>query len=153
MNEQGPGVTKWTPVMAIAQSPDAVVTTVAAASDDGKPTASHFQLLNSPKALATKLKGAAATLAATVARGINSDGALEITVEARTADGSAAADALYVTLTTSCEGRFSENAFHILGGEGKKVVSFFPWAGRGGCDDEETLQRTIRVEDMIGNLN
>ena len=146
MDEEGPGVTKWSEDIP-AIGADAVITSVVAREAVTDGLRQHFQLLKAPKALGTKLKGAAATLSPSV-RQVDPR-TFEVQVDARATGGGVAADALYVTLTTRAPGRFSENAFHILGGVGKKTLYFYAW----GPVSADELEASLRVEDMLGNLN
>jgi beta-mannosidase len=67
----------------------------------------------------------------------NADGSVNVTV---TSTGSA----LFVTLTTLAQGRFSDNAFHLWGAGATATVCFVPW----GDLDYGTLVSTLRVEHV-----
>lgn len=67
----------------------------------------------------------------------NADGSVNITLST---DGSA----LYITLVTLAQGRFSDNAFHMWGPGGTRVVQFLPW----GPLDYEALQSSLRVDHV-----
>eukprot|EP01059_Diplonema_ambulator_P005508 TRINITY_DN1525_c1_g1_i1.p1 TRINITY_DN1525_c1_g1~~TRINITY_DN1525_c1_g1_i1.p1 ORF type:complete len:931 (+),score=264.77 TRINITY_DN1525_c1_g1_i1:382-2793(+) len=54
--------------------------------------------------------------------------------------------AMYVTLTTQAQGRFSENAFLI--NSGTKSVYFYPFTG----NQEQALRSSLRVEDLAMHL-
>ena len=65
--------------------------------------------------------------------------------------------ALLVVLTTQAHGRFSDNAFTIIGG--KIIIEFYPFDIDDDDDDDDDpimpiedtinlLKRTLRVEDM-----
>ena len=47
-----------------------------------------------------------------------------------------------MTLTTAAHGRFSDNAFEVIGGS--KAVQFIPF----GELDRSSLMKTLRVEDL-----
>ena len=52
--------------------------------------------------------------------------------------------ALYIMLTTTAQGRFSENCFFIPG-EGTKVVKFLPFVEE---DQYPELEKSLRVEHV-----
>ena len=56
------------------------------------------------------------------------------------------ATALFVTLTTLAQGRFSDNAFLLPAGQLGVVVDFIPW----GPLDYDLLNSTLRVEHVMG---
>ena len=60
----------------------------------------------------------------------------------------AATLALYVVLTTTQHGRFSDNAFLLESGT-TRVVEFISWAS---AMDLAALKRTLRVEHLYDNL-
>merc|ERR1712110_414655 len=74
-----------------------------------------------------------AHVSAAVVDAPSSDGSVDIHL---TSD----AFALYVTLTTLAQGRFSDNAFVML--PGKKSIRFFPFLGF----ELSMLKQTLRVE-------
>lgn len=81
-----------------------------------------------------------ASLSVSVADAADADsGAVEVVV-------TSSATALYVTLTTLAQGRFSDNAFAM--GPGKVSVSFVPV----GFVDLPTLKKSIRVEHLKPHL-
>jgi hypothetical protein len=55
--------------------------------------------------------------------------------------------ALYVTLTTLAQGRFSDNAFLLLAGE-TKTLEFVPFVGF----DLDQLRSTLRVEHVASYM-
>ena len=93
-------------------------------------------LLTPPAALA--LPPAAVT--ATVAQAANADGTVDVTLKAN-------ATALYVTLTTAAQGRFTDNAFAVTAAAAQ-VVQFVPFDGF----DKGELERTLRVEHLAERL-
>jgi beta-mannosidase len=73
----------------------------------------------------------------------NADGTVPVTV-------SADATALYVYLSTTAAGRFSDNSFHLASGTGASTtVTFMPF----GPLDLGALTSTLRVEHLQGALN
>lgn len=99
----------------------------------------HVILPNSPQNLtlpATKLSLSVGDM--------DADGAVPITV-------TSTAPALFVTLTTAAQGRFSENCF-LIPQAGKAVtVKFLPFTAAGPFD-KALLKSSLRVEDLFGNM-
>ena len=93
-------------------------------------------LLAPPAALALP----PAAVSATVARAANADGTVDVTLKAN-------ATALYVTLTTAAQGRFTDNAFAVTAAAAQ-VVQFVPFDGF----DKGELERTLRVEHLAERL-
>jgi hypothetical protein len=107
---------------------------------DGEVLSSHVILPTAPYAL----KLPKSNVTATVSSQANLDGSINVHIE-----GTAAA--LYVTLTSLAQGRFSENAFLLadsgsqeFGSKFVKEVSFIPF----GQLELKLLQNTLRVEHM-----
>lgn len=92
------------------------------------------QLLAVPGALS--LPTPAATVTTTVASQPNADGSINVTV---TATGAA----LYVTLFTQANGRFSDNVLYLQAA-GSTVVQFIPFAP----GQMDTLTATLRVDHL-----
>ena len=99
---------------------------------DGALLAENFELLAAPFALAFP---PAATVTAAVAAAPAADGSVAVTL-------TASATALFVTLTTQAQGRFSDNA--LLLPPGDTVVAFLPW----GPLNATLLASTLRVEHV-----
>lgn len=96
---------------------------------------SHNVLLQAPpKSISCLPKSSGITFS--VAEKANDDGSIDITVKAK------APVALYVTLTTAAHGRFSDNAFELLGNS--RVIAFIPF----GKLDRVSLIQSLRVEDL-----
>ena len=93
-------------------------------------------LLAPPAALALP----PAAVSATVAKTANADGTVDVTLKAN-------ATALYVTLTTAAQGRFTDNAFAVTAAAAQ-VVQFVPFDGF----DKGELERTLRVEHLAERL-
>uniref|UniRef100_A0A7S0IZA9 beta-mannosidase n=1 Tax=Calcidiscus leptoporus TaxID=127549 RepID=A0A7S0IZA9_9EUKA len=116
-----------------APSGPAAVTAVGAAGVDGVYSFNELPLAP-PSALALPT----ATVTATAATSPNSDGSVNISVRTdRTA--------LYVTLTTLANGRFSDNAFALTG---SAVLKFIPF----GLLNLSQLTKSLRVEHLQQNL-
>jgi len=98
----------------------------------GRLVAENFALLAAPFALRLP----AATVTAAVARAPSADGSFVVTL-------SASAPALFVTLTTLAQGRFSDNALPLVRA-GETTVAFLPWEGF----DRDELEGSLRVEHL-----
>jgi len=96
----------------------------------GALVADNFELLAPPAAL--RLPAAAVTFALGAPA---ADGSVPVTL-------SASATALFVTLTTLAQGRFSDNA--LILGPGNTTVAFLPWEGF----DAGVLASSLRVEHL-----
>jgi beta-mannosidase len=83
----------------------------------------------------------AANVAFNVASAPNADGTVDVTV---TTD----APALFVTLTTLAQGRFSDNAFLLLPGD-PRVIQYIPFVSP---TDIDVLTTTVRVEHVASYL-
>eukprot|EP00730_Choanoeca_flexa_P008569 TRINITY_DN12506_c0_g2_i18.p1 TRINITY_DN12506_c0_g2~~TRINITY_DN12506_c0_g2_i18.p1 ORF type:complete len:975 (+),score=156.28 TRINITY_DN12506_c0_g2_i18:81-2927(+) len=70
---------------------------------------------------------------------LNADGSVDITLQSDRV-------AMYVTLTTLAQGRFSDNAFIIM--PGKKTIRFLPYENF----DLTSLRSTLRAEHLANNL-
>ena len=120
---------------------DAATTTscvrAGAVGASGAADASLNEILLAPPA-ALALPPAAVT--ATVAQAANADGTVDVTLKAN-------ATALYVTLTTAAQGRFTDNAFAVTAAAAQ-VVQFVPFDGF----DKGELERTLRVEHLAERL-
>ena len=103
--------------------------------DENGEVVSHNVLLQAPpKDIKTLPKDSG--LGLKVASQPNADSSIDIAVTAT------APVALYVTLTTAAHGRFSDNAFELIGGT--KTIQFVPF----GDLDAATLRKSLRVEDL-----
>lgn len=100
----------------------------------GVQLASSFELLGLPGAL--KLADPALTYA--VAPAPNGDGSLNISLSA------AAAPAAFVSLTSTAQGRFSDNAFWLPAAGSSRVITFIPF----GALDIAGFAATLRVEHL-----
>eukprot|EP01046_Picozoa_sp_COSAG06_P050437 COSAG06_NODE_7988_length_2310_cov_6.644957_3_plen_549_part_00 len=63
----------------------------------------------------------------------------------------ASATALYVVLTCSVSGRFSDNALMLEGGK-PRTVEFVGWAAKLGAGDAALLRSTLRVEHLAQHV-
>jgi len=147
----GPGAAIW---FTLPSAPDANATVLVADVTDGGAleawraratfaspvraaagalVSSNIVLLAPPAALALP----AANVAVVVAGAPNADGTVDVTL---TTD----ATALYVTLTTLAQGRFSDNALLLLPGA-PRVVKYMPFTA---TTDIDVLTTTIRVEHV-----
>jgi len=109
---------------------------VGAAAGSG-PASFNEILLAPPKDLVLP----SATVTATIAPSANADGTIDISLDATKT-------ALFVTLTTLAQGRFSDNAFALV--PGSTAVTFVPTLGT--TLDRTLLEKTLRVEHLVENL-
>jgi beta-mannosidase len=123
----GAGVKEMFNVTAINGSTDILLSTVTA--PDGTVLSQHPIPFTAPKNMLLPK----ATVTATVATTPNPDGSVDVTVSGDKL-------ALYVTLTTSAQGYFSENAYLLIGGK-PKIVTFIPVQGF-----EMSQLKSLRVE-------
>lgn len=94
----------------------------------------NFNLLAPPKYLSGVQKS---TTRVTVADKLNPDGSVDVTVTSQTS-------AVWVTVTTMANGRFSDNAFVMP--PGSRTLQFIPFGAKEA--DLAELKATIRVEDF-----
>ena len=131
----GPGITEWFDVpLPDPESPAAAteILTAVVTSAAGEVVSDNLIPLTSPaKMLLSKAK-----VAFKVASAASADGSVAITL---TTDKVA----VYVTLTTLANGRFSDNAFLLLPSKPMQV-DFVPF----GALDMATLTKSLRVEDV-----
>merc|ERR1712070_314806 len=131
----GPGAMHWfSPPNDAMPNPNttAVISTVR--DSDGTVVSEHMLQLEYPRFLQTPL----ATLATSVAEAQNADGSVNITVSSDKV-------ALFVTLTTRAQGRFSDNSFFLPATS--KVVQFIPHDGHMPAAELNLLRASLRVED------
>lgn len=132
----GPGSVHWFELEAAAMKLDGNRTVILATvmHTTGAVASQHVVLYAPPK----DLKMLPAEVACDLAEQPNADRSIDVYVTAR-------APALFVTLTTLAQGRFSENAFLAgVPGWGRKVVQFVPF----GKLDIQLLRQSLRVEDV-----
>ena len=97
--------------------------------------------LAAPAAWATALSAVSVTAA--VADASNADGSVNVTVAAAGGGG----PALFVTLTTLSEGRFSDNALPLLAVGAPRLLSFSCFDAAAECS-RELLRDSLRVEHL-----
>ena len=111
----------------------------AAAGAAGAVVSTHVVTLDYPKALKQSLVRDA-NVTSSVATSVSANGTIDIALEAD-------ATALWVTLTTRAQGRFSDNAFLLRpGAANARTVQFIPFRDGTGKEDLGTLTSTLRVE-------
>ena len=132
----GPGVTEWFDVTLPTDPTGAILTAVVSykSEDSGETEIWSDNLI--PLTAPAKMALSKANVKFTVATATNVDGTVDITV---TTDKVA----VYVTLTTLANGRFSDNAFLLLPNK-PIVVQFLPF----GELDATKLQSSLRVEHV-----
>jgi beta-mannosidase len=112
-------------------------------SASGVQLASSWELLGTPAVMAAAGGIPSPLLGATVADTPNADGSVNVTVST-----AGASVALFVSLTTGAQGRFSDNGFILPGGASgsSRVLSFIGF-GPGGVD-VALLRSTMRAEHL-----
>jgi len=132
----GPGAIRWFGPPAGQSLPpangSALISTVR--DEAGAVVSEHMVQLVTPEHLRVPV----AKLALAVAANANADGTIDIIVSSDKV-------ALWVTLTTLAQGRFSENAFFLPAT--KKTVKFMPFSASTAAADLATLKASLRVED------
>jgi beta-mannosidase len=98
-------------------------------SASGTLIAENFELLQPPSALVLPTT----TVTATVSPSVNPDGSVDITLTTSNT-------AIFVTMTTLAQGRFSDNAIFLS--PGNTTISFIPWSTL----DLALLTSSLRVE-------
>ncbi|CAE8627680.1 unnamed protein product [Polarella glacialis] len=128
----GPGAMHWFTVDVKSIDPSSMVLTSSVTSSQGSLLSHHTILLTEPKNLQLR----SAEIACSVQDHLSTDGNVAIEV-------TASSPALYVTLTTLAQGRFSDNAFFLEKGS-RKVIHFLPF----GKLELDTLKQSLRCEDL-----
>jgi len=134
--KEGPGVMHWFSPPD-NQMPNANTTVVISTVTDaeGVVVSEHMLQLEYPKFLQSPL----ATLSMSLATEENADGSMDITVSSDKV-------ALFVTLTTRAQGRFSDNSFFLPATS--KVIRFIPNDGDSmSAKESDLLRASLRVED------
>jgi len=131
----GAGVTQYFNVDISSLNGTTHFLTATCADAKGATVSRNEIALATPGAMAVP---AATVAVASVGAAPEADGSIAITL-------SASAPAMYVTLTTLAQGRFSDNSFAVPQGETK--LSFIPF----GAPDVDTLKSSLRVEHLAGN--
>lgn len=129
----GPGALEWFTVTMPAGNTTSVIATVHDAK--GEVMSEHMVQQVKPKDIIVPV----AKLSFAVANTANKDGTIDITVSSDKV-------ALWVTLTTLAQGRFSDNAFFLPAGTRK--IQFMPNSPSTAKDDLRTLKATLRIEDF-----
>jgi hypothetical protein len=131
---QGPGAIAWfsPPAALPAGNTTTVVSTVT--DEEGAVVSEHVLQLVTPEFI--RVPDAALSLQ--VAAAANADGSIDVAVSSDRV-------ALWVTLTTLAQGRFSDNAFFLPAGT--KTVQFVPFSSSTAAQDLGALTASLRVED------
>ena len=137
----GAGMTHFFTVPALA-SLDAgahvAVATVADASSSGAVLSENVIALAPPAAMKGALPASPGVVATVQDAPPAADGSVGIELDTKGV-------ALYVTLTTLAEGRFSDNAFLLTPAMGAVTIRFLPF---GGAADVALLKKSLRVEHV-----
>eukprot|EP00038_Savillea_parva_P004143 m.134586 g.134586 ORF g.134586 m.134586 type:complete len:1103 (-) comp11390_c0_seq3:144-3452(-) len=129
---EGPGAVGWFNTSLPAGNTTALISTVK--GEDGSVISEHMVQLVRPMALLVPN----ATVSFNVSEARNPDGTIDVAV---TSDKVA----LWVTLTTLAQGRFSDNAFFLPATT--KTVQFIPFSASTSGSDLDVLKSSLRVED------
>jgi len=127
----GPGAITWFSVKGNQVDNTTNIFTAIVADNSGPVLANNFFLLQAPM----NLKLQPLDVAVKVNNYANADGSIDISVSK-----SSEAIALFVTLTTLANGRFSTNAFNMI--DTHSIVQFIPF----GDLDRDLLVKSLRVE-------
>ena len=139
----GPGALSW--VSPSASLPNASTTILVANLLDVNGTSSdeHIVHLTAPVHMLVPK----ANVSAVVASQPNLDGTVNITISSNTV-------ALFVTLTSSAPGRFSDNAFLYRPlSSPNRIITWTPFEMGNATEDIDLLQKTLRVDDMSAYLS
>ena len=133
---EGPGAIEWFgPSEGLPAGNDsALISTVR--DEAGAIVSEHMVQLVTPEHIRVPV----AKLSFKVADKANADGTIDITVS------SGKVVALWVTLTSTAQGRFSDNAFFLPAAT--KTVQFIPFSRSTSAEDLDTLKASLRVEDF-----
>ena len=146
----GPGVIHWFEVLLPADATKHILTATVTSSSSVHTSAHgsvHASNPNEPGVLSSNLIPLTAPAHMELAKatvkwsccGSHPDGPVEITLHSDQL-------AVFVTLTTLANGRFSDNALLLLPHTPRKI-DFIPF-GRWDAQQQELLQRSLRVEDV-----
>ena len=130
---EGPGALEWFNADLPAGNTTSIISTVH--DEAGAVVSEHMVQLVKPRDMAV----AVAKLSFEVAHAANKDGTIDIVV---TSDKVA----IWVTLTTLAQGRFSDNAFFLPATT--KTVQFIPFSPSTAAEDLKVLQDSLRIEDF-----
>ena len=130
---EGPGAIEWFgPADGLPPANDtAIISTVR--DEDGGVISEHMVQLVTPEHIRVPV----ATVTFAIADAPNADGTIDIVVTSNKV-------ALWVTLTTLAQGRFSDNAFFLPATS--KTVQYMPFSSTGAAD-LVVLKKSLRVED------
>ena len=136
----GPGAIAWFGLPGGRPLPDGNSTAVMSTVRDeaGAVVSEHIVQLVTPEFIRVPN----ATLSLAIADAANADGTIDISV---TSDRVA----LWVTLTTLAQGRFTDNAFFLPAGT--RALKFVPFSSSTATDDLAVLRASLRVEDYSMN--
>jgi hypothetical protein len=133
---EGPGAVEWFPAELPPASQRNTTSVMSTVHDvTGAVLSEHMVLLLYPM----HLRVPPARLAFQIADAPNDDGTIDIAV-------SSDAVALWVTLTTRAQGRFSDNAFFLPATT--KTLHFVPFSPSTAASDHGALKASLRIEDF-----
>ena len=129
----GPGALEWFNAELPPGNTSSIISTVH--DSEGKLMSEHMVQLVKP----VDMRVPVTKLAFRIAPTTNTDGTIDITVSSDKV-------ALWVTLTTLAQGRFSDNAFFLPATT--KTVQFIPFSPSTAADDLHVLKASLRIEDF-----
>ena len=133
---EGPGAIEWFNVDSLPSSHRNTTSVISAVHDSaGALVSEHLIQLINPMYMRVPL----AQLSFKIAETANTDGTIDIAVSSDKV-------ALWVTLTTLAQGRFSDNVFFLPATT--KVVQFIPFGPSTAKDDHAVLEASLRIEDF-----
>eukprot|EP00039_Didymoeca_costata_P021562 m.2498 g.2498 ORF g.2498 m.2498 type:complete len:975 (-) comp2531_c0_seq1:113-3037(-) len=128
---EGPGPVEWFNVSTINGNKTATISTVK--DEEGNVISEHMIQLVRPNSICVP----AANVSFKIADKPNADGTVDITVVSDKV-------ALWVTLTTYAQGRFSDNAFFLPATT--KTIQYIPMSS--AVNDFDVLKQSLRIEDF-----
>lgn len=129
----GPGVIQWFTAELPTGNTSSIISTVR--NNNGAVLSEHMVQLVKPLALRVPVT----KLSFKISDAANSDGTIDIMVSSDKV-------ALWVTLTSLAQGRFSENAFFLPATT--RTIQFIPFSPSTAAYDHKTLQASLRIEDF-----
>ena len=130
---EGPGMLEWFTADLPSGNTTSIISTVH--NEEGAVISEHTVQLIKPM----DMRVPAAKLSLKIAETANKDGSIDIAVSSDKV-------ALWVTLTTLAQGRFSDNIFFLPATT--KTIKFMPFSPSTAASDYDALKTSLRVEDF-----
>ena len=132
---EGPGVVEWFNVDGLPSGVNSTVISTVRDTQTGTVMSEHMIQLVKPMHKRVPV----AKLSFTIAEKANADGTIDIVVASDKV-------ALWVTLTTLAQGRFTDNAFFLPATT--KTIQFIPFSPSTENEDLAQLKQSLRIEDF-----